>query len=83
MRKDVSFYGVIPSGNREAALKKAQSQYAFETYFDNHSMLSKSLQVYQVPIEVFVDNGTIRTTWLDATVDSEQQAAFKAWLNGL
>jgi hypothetical protein len=83
MRKDVAFYGVIPFGDRAAALKKAESKYAFETFFDDHSMLSRSLQIYQVPIKIFVENGTIRKTWLDATVDSDQQAAFKTWLNGL
>lgn len=83
MRKDVAFYGVIPFGNREAALKKAESKYAFETFFDDRSMLSRNLQVYQVPIKIFVEDGTIRKTWLDATVDSDQQAAFKTWLNGL
>jgi hypothetical protein len=83
IRKDVSFIYVIPFGNKEQSLKLAQSKYAVETFFDSGSMLSRSLQLYQVPIKVFVEDGTIKKTWLDATVDSQGQAEFKNWLNGL
>jgi hypothetical protein len=82
-RKDVRFFYVIPFGKREQALKTAQSKYVFETVFDEHSLLSRSLQIYQVPIKIFVENGIIKKTWLDATTDLEKQAAFKQWLNGL
>ena len=82
-RKDVSFFYVIPFGKKDQALKAAQSKYAFETLFDEHSMLSRSLQIYQVPIKIFVENGIIKETWLDATTEPDKQAAFKQWLNAL
>lgn len=82
-RKDVNFIYVIPFGKKDQALKSAQNKYAFETFFDDHSMLSRSLQVYQVPIKIFLEDGVIKKTWLDATVEPEKQAAFKQWLNEL
>ena len=82
-RKDVRFFYVIPFGRKDQALKTAQSKYAFETFFDDHSMLSRSLQIYQVPIKIFVEDGIIKKTWLDASIDSDKQAEFKQWLNAL
>jgi hypothetical protein len=82
-RKDVSFVYVIPFGQKDQALKVAQSKYAFETFFDQSSMLSRSLQIYQVPIKIFLEDGIIKKTWLDATVEPEKQAAFTLWLNAL
>ena len=80
-RKDISFFDVIPFGKKEEVLKRAQSKYAFEVFFDDHSMLSRSLQIYQVPIKIFVEDGVIRKTWLDSTVDDAGKAAFKEWLD--
>jgi hypothetical protein len=82
-RKDVSFIYVIPFGNKDQVLKVAQSKYAFETFFDNGSMLSRSLQVYQVPVKVFLEDGIIKKTWFDATVTTQGQTEFKNWLSGL
>jgi thiol-disulfide isomerase/thioredoxin len=82
-RKDVSFIYVIPFGNKDQVLKVAQSKYAFETFFDDGSMLSRSLQVYQVPLKIFLEDGIIKKTWVEATVDNQRQAEFKDWLRGL
>lgn len=82
-RKDVKFFYVIPFGKIDLALKEAQKKYAFETFFDQSSMLSRSLQVYQVPIKIFLQDGVIKKTWLDATTDPAKQAEFKQWLNEL
>lgn len=82
-RKDVTFFYVIPFGNKDQVLKAAQSKYALDPFYDDGSNLSKKLQVYQVPIKVFLEDGIIKKVWLDATVDSQRQAEFKDWLNGL
>jgi peroxiredoxin len=82
-RKDISFFYVIPFGNKDQALKTAQSKYTFETFFDEGSMLSRSLQVYQVPLKIFLEDGIIKKTWVEATVDNQRQAEFKEWLNSL
>jgi hypothetical protein len=80
---DVGFYNVIPFGNREHALKVAQERYALATYFDERSQLTKALQVYQVPVKVFLEDGVIKKTWLDATIDRRAQADFRDWLSRL
>ncbi len=82
-RKDITFIYVIPLGNKDQALKLAQSKYAFETFFDDHSMLSRSLQVYQVPIKIFLQDGIIRKTWLDSAIEPPMQTQFKDWLMSL
>ena len=74
---------MIPFGNREQVLKVAKEKYSFETFFDDGSMLSKSLQVYEVPLKVFVEDGIIKKTWVAPTVTNQGKAAFNEWLTGL
>src|SRR5689334_1567009 len=82
-RKDVSFFYVIPMGVKADVLREARDKYAFETFFDEGSMLTKSLEVYQVPLKVFLLDGVIKKTWVEATVTARRQSDFKAWLSNL
>lgn len=82
-RKDVNFIYVIPFGNKNVVLKSAKDKYDLEPFFDEGSNVSKTLDLYQVPIKVFLEDGVIKKTWLDATVDNQKQAEFKDWLNRL
>jgi hypothetical protein len=82
-RKDVTFFDIIPFGDKSQALKSAQGKYAFETFFDDGSMLSRSLQLYQVPLIVFVEDGIIKRTFLSATIEKQQQTEFEQWLRSL
>jgi len=84
-RKDVRFFYVIPFGKREEALKTAQSKYAFETFLDDHSMVSRSLQIYQVPIKIFLEDGIIKKIWLDATIEPRETGTIQTmveWVIG-
>lgn len=82
-RKDVSFIFVLPLGNKDEVLKLAHDKYASEPFFDEGTMLSRKLEMYQVPIKVFLEDGIIKRTWLDATVTPQKQDEFKDWLNNL
>lgn len=82
-RKDVNFFYVIPMGVKADVLREAQEKYAFETFFDEGSMLAKKLEVYQVPLKVFLQDGVIKKTWVEATVTAQRQSDFKAWLSNL
>lgn len=80
-RQDVKFLYVIPFGNKDMSLKMAQAKYAFDPFYDRGSNLSRSLDIYQVPIKVFLEDGVIKKVWLDATVSDQKRAEFKGWLN--
>jgi thiol-disulfide isomerase/thioredoxin len=82
-RKDIPFIYIIPFGNKDEALKSAQSKYAFETYFDEGSQLARTLDIYTVPIKVFLEDGIIKKTWVGATVENQQRAEFENWLTQL
>jgi hypothetical protein len=82
-RQDVSFFYVIPFGGKDAVLKWAQGKYSLDPLYDVGSNLSKSLEIYQVPIKIFLEDGIIKRTWLDATDGNQKQAEFKDWLGGL
>jgi thiol-disulfide isomerase/thioredoxin len=82
-RKDVRFFYVIPFGNKNVVLKLAQSKYALEPVYDNGSNVAKTLEINQVPIKLFLEDGIIRRTWVDATVTPEKQTEFKNWLRDL
>lgn len=83
IREDVNFIYVIPFGNKDQALASARSKYALDSFFDVGSGLSKRLQLYQVPVKVFLEDGIIKKTWLDATTDDDGQAEFRDWLSSL
>ena len=83
IRNDISFFYVIPMGIKTEVLRQAQNKYCLETFFDQGSMLAKKLEVYQVPIKVFLENGIIKKIWVEATVTDQRRSEFKNWLNGL
>jgi hypothetical protein len=78
----VRFIYVLPFGDKQH-LKRARRKYALEPFFDQGSSLSRNLELYQVPIKVYLEDGVIRKTWLDATVNDERRADFKNWLSSL
>jgi len=78
--QDVSFIYVIPFGNKEKTLELAQNKSALKPYFDNGSMLSRKLELLQVPIKIFIEDGIIKQTWINASLTSEKQTEFKDWL---
>jgi hypothetical protein len=59
----------------------AQAKYALAPFYDRGSNLSRSLDIYEVPIKVFLEDGVIKKVWLEATSSEQKQAEFKAWLN--
>lgn len=79
-QQDIKFIYIIPFGNKEKTLKLAQDKYALKPYFDTGSMLSRKLELLQVPVKIFVEDGIIKRTWIDASLTSEKQADFKKWL---
>ena len=82
-RQDVRFVYVIPFGNKEQALQSARSKYTLEPFFDVGSGLSRELELNQVPVKVFLEDGIIKKTWLDAASADWEQTEFREWLSGL
>lgn len=82
-RQDVSFVYVIPFGDKDQELRLAHGRYALEPFFHIGSGLSRNLQLYQVPIKIFLEEGIIRKTWLHAALHDWEQAEFRDWLRGL
>lgn len=83
IRNDISFFYVVPMGIKTEVLRQAQDKYCLETFFDQGSMLAKKLEVYQVPIKVFLEDGIIKKTWVEATVTDQRRSEFQNWLKGL
>lgn len=82
-RKDVRFFYVIPFGDKNMLLQSAKSKYSLEPVYDNGSNIAKTLEIYQVPIKIFLEDGVIKRTWIDATDTAEKQTEFKNWLRDL
>lgn len=82
-RADVRFLYVIPFGNRNAGLKSGSSKYPIEPAYDNGSNVAKTFEMNSVPIKLFLEDGIIKRTWVDATVTPAQQAEFRNWLGAL
>jgi thiol-disulfide isomerase/thioredoxin len=81
VRQDLKFLYVIPFGNKDEALKMAQAKYALAPFYDRGSNLSRSLEIYEVPVKVFLEDGVIKKVWLEATSSEQKQADFKSWLD--
>jgi hypothetical protein len=82
-RQDIKFLYVIPFGNKDASLKTSQAKYALDPFYDRGSNLSRSLDIYQVPVKIFLEDGIIKKVWLEATSSEQKQADFKGWLNSV
>lgn len=80
-RNDVSFYGVIPFGNKEIALETAKKVFPFKVLYDEGFRLAPALGVYKVPIKVFLQDGIIKKAWGGATLKEEDKNSFAGWLN--
>lgn len=79
-RKDINFIYVLPFGNKDQTLVLGHAKYSLEPFYDDGSNLSRTLQLYQVPIKVLVEDGIIKKVWFDATVGIQKQAEFKNWM---
>jgi hypothetical protein len=82
-RKDVRFVYVIPFGNKDENLKLAHNKYALEPFFDVGNNLSRRLELRQVPLKLFVEDGIIKRTFIDSAITPEVQDDFKRWLASL
>ncbi|HKR13793.1 MAG TPA: hypothetical protein VJT15_17135 [Pyrinomonadaceae bacterium] len=82
-RKDVRFLYVIPFGNKNSLLQSAKDKYFLEPVYDNGSNIAKTLEINQVPIKIFLEDGVIKRTWIDASLTAEKQTEFKNWLRDL
>ena len=82
-RKDVRFVYVIPFGNKHENLKLAHNKYALEPFLDVGNNLSRKLELRQVPLKLFVEDGIIKRTFIDSAITPEVQDDFKRWLASL
>lgn len=82
-RKDVRFFYLIPFGNKNGLLESAKSKYAIEPVYDNGSNVAKTLEMNQVPIKLFLEDGIIKRAWVGWSDTSEKQTEFKDWLRAL
>jgi hypothetical protein len=79
-RHDVRFVYVIPFGNKDENLKTAHEKYSLEPFFDVGSNLSRKLQLHQVPLKIFLQDGIIKQTFIDSAITAQTQQEFKTWL---
>jgi thiol-disulfide isomerase/thioredoxin len=77
---NVTFYGVIPFGDRQADLEAAEHKYPFKVYFDEGFQLGGKLQITKVPIKMFLEDGVIKKVWDGATIEEQAQQDFVRWL---
>lgn len=82
-RKDVRFIYLIPFGNKDENLRLGHEKYSSEPFFDVGSNLSRKLQLYQVPLKVFIDDGIIKKTFIDSAINPQTQKEFSNWLGSL
>lgn len=82
-REDVRFVCVVPFGRKEPVLKIAQDKYTLEPFYDEVMTVSRELQMYEVPVKLFLEDGVIKRTWLGSADDDRKRAAFRTWLNSL
>lgn len=79
-RKDVRFVYVIPFGSKDENLRLAHDKYALEPFFDVGSNLSRKLQLHQVPLKIFLEDGIIKQTFIDSAITDRTQNEFRNWL---
>lgn len=79
--QNVTFYGVIPFGDRQSTLEASVRKYPFKVYFDEGFQLGGKLQITKVPIKMYLEDGIIKKVWEGATIDEQSKQEFAQWLN--
>lgn len=82
-RTDVRFYGVIPFGADRAVLKQAEDKFPFKLYFDEGGLLRQALKIEQVPTKIYLEDGTVRKTWIGSTAFNHKEEEFETWFSAL
>jgi hypothetical protein len=82
-RNDVHFYGVVPFGANKEVLREAQPLFPFKLFFDDGSLLGKSLNLNRVPAKIYLENGVIKRTWVGSTSFWHTENEFTEWLEAL
>jgi hypothetical protein len=68
---------------RNFSRKAARSKYGFEPFYDKGSTVSRELEMYRVPMKLFLEDGIIKRRWLGSADDDGKRAELKDWLNSL
>jgi peroxiredoxin len=80
-RQDVSFYGIVSLGEKDAVLQESEKLFPFKTFFDKDALLANNFGIARVPIKVFLEDGVVKQTWGGASKSEEVQADFIEWLD--
>ncbi|MBV9925481.1 MAG: redoxin family protein [Acidobacteria bacterium] len=79
-RNDITFYGVIPYGDKKSSLEAAAGKFPFKVFFDEDFRLTGKLGINRVPIKIFLEDGVIKKVWDGATIKEQAQESFNQWL---
>lgn len=82
-RPDVSFYGVVPFGANKDVLKSAASKFPFRVFFDEGFRLGGGLNIKEVPVKIYLEDGIIRKSWIGSTQYYHTESEFAGWLKSL
>lgn len=81
-RSDVSFYGIISFGKKEAS-SEDEHLFPFKVFYDEGFYLAPKLGINRVPIKIYLEDGVMKKAWGGATTDEEKKNAFIQWLDSV
>jgi peroxiredoxin len=82
-RKDVTFYGIVPFGNRSDTGPVAEKMFPFKVFYDESNSFVSSMGINRVPVKVYLEDGIIRKGWVGAALSDKAKTSFVEWLDGL
>lgn len=81
-RRDVTFYGLIPFGERPSA-EVAEKMFPFRILYDEENSYVRTMGINRVPVKVFLEDGIIKKGWIGAAITDKAKSSFVEWLDSL
>ena len=82
-RKDVTFYGLVPFGQRPESPDVANKMFPFRVFYDESNAFVATMGINRVPVKVYLEDGIIKKGWIGAALTDKAKASFIEWLDGL
>jgi hypothetical protein len=73
---NLRFYGAIVFGSARSVDNNIEGKFPMKLFFDQDSLLRRSLEVKAVPLKIFLEDGVVKKIWTGTAVTPEVEGAF-------
>ncbi|MCI0339327.1 MAG: hypothetical protein L0226_17275 [Acidobacteria bacterium] len=79
---NLRFYGVLLFWS-ERSINGIEGKFPMKLYFDDNSVLQKTLEVKSVPLRIFMEDGIVKKVWTGTAGTLQGEESFVRYIEGL